>query len=154
MIISTKLADIISHCHASNILELATKYTGGTFSWHPIDLVMDKDPHAIANYVMQNDLGNIHNNIYGRWVRKFYVLLNVLCVNCVGAHISVSPPLPTHRESNKHCRRGTAMCGNSKKVSVPTSLPSQSSKTFKYSFEVPQNWADIKLLDIAAGNCH
>ena len=66
-----ELSEIILHQNISNTLELATKYTDGIFSWRPIDLVMDKDPHAVANYVMQNDLGHAHNNKYSRCAMQF-----------------------------------------------------------------------------------
>ena len=54
-----------------SILEFLCKYDTGNTKWHPISLVKKDDPHSVANYIMQNDLGEAANSIYRRWARLF-----------------------------------------------------------------------------------
>ena len=68
-----ELTAIISHRIASGVLELAVRYSDGIYSWHPIDLCITEDAQAVANYVLQNDIGKTYNDCYGHWDRKFYV---------------------------------------------------------------------------------
>ena len=64
---SRDIETIIGHRFVSGILKLKVVYsTGRTRSgkeWHPISLVKIKDAPAVANYVLQNDFGMIHNDI-------------------------------------------------------------------------------------------
>ena len=52
-----ELKAIEGHRHMSGILELIVSYKTNETSWHPIDLVKYDDPQAVAQYVLQNDLG-------------------------------------------------------------------------------------------------
>ena len=61
-----ELDEIISHRTTTGILELAVKYSDGIYSWHPIDLVIVEDAQAVANYVLQHDIGKTNNDRYGR----------------------------------------------------------------------------------------
>ena len=69
--LAAELHSITDHRYLTGILELRVEYSNGDQSWHPIDLVKDEDPHAVANYILSNDLGTVCNNIHNRWVRLF-----------------------------------------------------------------------------------
>ena len=69
--LSAEIEAIIDHRYLGGILEFNLEYTNGDMSWHPITAVMDEDPHATANYIIDNDLGPVSNGIHGRWARKF-----------------------------------------------------------------------------------
>ena len=66
-----EISQIIKHQFNGGILEFLCKYDTGNTEWHPISLVKKDDPHSVANYIMQNDLGEAANNIYRRWARLF-----------------------------------------------------------------------------------
>ena len=66
-----ELDSIIDHRHLSGILELKVLYKTNEQSWHPIEMVKNDDPHAVAQYVMNNDLGKISNGQHRRWARAF-----------------------------------------------------------------------------------
>ena len=66
-----ELEAIEDHRHMSGILELLVSYKTNETSWHPIDLVKYDDPQAVAQYVLQNDLGRISNGKHRRWARAF-----------------------------------------------------------------------------------
>ena len=66
-VLSAELKAIIDHIYLSGIIELQVKYTNGDLSWNPIDLIKDEDPHCVAVYVLNNDLGKVSNGIHRRW---------------------------------------------------------------------------------------
>ena len=47
------------------------KYTNGDLSWHPMDLIKDEEPQAVALYVLSNDLRKVSNGIHRPWARSF-----------------------------------------------------------------------------------
>ena len=55
--------------HNGGILEFLCKYDNGNTEWHPLELVKADDQWSVANYVMQNDLGDRANQIHRRWAR-------------------------------------------------------------------------------------
>ena len=64
--------DIIEdHRHLPGVLELYVSYDTANkdindASWHPIDLVKDEDPQAVAQYILSNNLKRISNGIHRR----------------------------------------------------------------------------------------
>ena len=47
------------HRYLAVILEVKVDYINGEQSLGPIGLIKDENPHAVANYVMFNDLGPV-----------------------------------------------------------------------------------------------
>ena len=70
--LAAELHSITNHRCLAGVLEFKVEYSNGDLSWHPIDLVKDEDPHAVANYIIKNDLGPVYNNIHNRWARLFF----------------------------------------------------------------------------------
>ena len=64
--LSANFKEIIDHRSSNSILELKVEYTDGEVEWHPLNLIEDEDPHAAANYIIDNDTGPISNIIHGR----------------------------------------------------------------------------------------
>ena len=62
--LAVELAAIIFHCTVSGVPELEVEYNDGEQDWYQIDLVMNEDPQATAQYVTQNDLGKVFNDKY------------------------------------------------------------------------------------------
>ena len=62
----TEITSILAHQFNGGKLEFLCKYSDGSTEWHPIDLVKGDDPYSVANYIMQNDLGQRTNDIYRR----------------------------------------------------------------------------------------
>ena len=69
--LSAEIVLLLNHRYAAGILEFQTEYSNGDKQWHPIDLIKDKDPYAVANYALSHDLGPISNGKYRRWDRSF-----------------------------------------------------------------------------------
>ena len=67
----TEIKSITDHYYISGIIEFNLKYTNGDTSWNPVSLVKDENPHAVAYYVVRNDLGLISNEIHQHWAREF-----------------------------------------------------------------------------------
>ena len=65
------LYSILNHRTTNGVLELEVEYTSGDTDWLYFTLVQNEDPHACADYVMNNDFGKIFNSKYRRWARKF-----------------------------------------------------------------------------------
>ena len=154
---------IVNNRYLNGILELEVMYTTGDCEWHPISLVQDEDPHAVANYVMKTDLGTILNGKYRRWARKFLrslrrAMRRFFKVDTRGFQ---SNSFPTRTDSvitpaNVQARRRAARAAKAtaaKKVTTskrkaPTGNNRQMG-TFKYGIEVPRKWADVVRLDRA-----
>jgi hypothetical protein len=62
---------INNHRTTNGVLELEVEYCSGDTEWIHFKVVQDEDPHACADYVMNNDFGKIFNSKYRRWARKF-----------------------------------------------------------------------------------
>ena len=62
---------ITYHRYLVDILELKVEYTHGKQSWYPIGLVMNKDPRAVSNYIISNNLGPVSNGTHRCWARLF-----------------------------------------------------------------------------------
>ena len=63
---------ITDHRIAGGVLELQIQYSTGDdyyedFEWHPIGLVKDKDPYAVAKYVINNNFGDVHSSKQHCW---------------------------------------------------------------------------------------
>ena len=75
-----ELVTITDHRYAGGILELEVEYSTGEHTWHPISMVQDADPHGIAHYVMNNDLGKISNGKQEPFSALYKVLFAMLDV--------------------------------------------------------------------------
>ena len=135
----------------AGILKLQVEYSNGETSWHPIDLINSEDPHAVANYVIINDMGKVSNGIHRRWARAFLRVLRrtikrLRRIQSSGFESTIYDPLPkkAHSRRAKRARRAQA------EAKIPD--PPKGKRNFKYGLEVPKNWMDIKRLDAAAGN--
>ena len=69
--LTAELEAIVDDRYLVGALELQVPCTNRDPSWHPIDLVKDDEPHAVANYVLSNVLGIVSNGIHHRWARSF-----------------------------------------------------------------------------------
>ena len=69
--LAAELDTIVDDRYLAGVLELQVRYTNGDLSWHPIDLIKNEEPQAVANYVLSNDLGMVSNGIHRRWARSF-----------------------------------------------------------------------------------
>ena len=74
-----EISKIIKHQFKGGILEFSCKYDTGNTEWHPISLVKTDDPHSVANYIMQNDLGKAANNIHRQWAGLFLRTVRRVC---------------------------------------------------------------------------
>ena len=53
----TELPAITKYYVISDVLELEYFYSNGGYSYYSVDVVTSKDPQAVTNYVLPNDLG-------------------------------------------------------------------------------------------------
>ena len=65
---------ITDHFIAGGVLELQIQYSTGDdyyddYEWHLIGLVKDKDPYAVAKYVINNNFGDVHSSKQHRWAQ-------------------------------------------------------------------------------------
>ena len=156
---SRDLQLVLGHRYVSNVLELLVKYSTGNGvedeEWHPIGLVKDEDPHAVAQYVLHNDLGPVETGKHRRWARAFLRSLKVtlrrmrrVCTRSFESRTFVpNPKKPTRGphlsyQQKFSMRRAQKTQGASKK----------SRNEFKYGIEVPRNWRDIICIDKESGN--
>ena len=160
-----ELDSIVNNRYLSGILELEVLYSTGDSEWHPISLVQDEDPHAVANYVMNTDLGTILNGKYRRWARKFLrslrrAMRRFFKVNHGGfqsntfdqrADSVITPDSVRVRRRAARAAHATAATKNSSKRKAPAGNNKQMGH-FKYGVEVPREWADVVRLDRASGS--
>ena len=59
-----EITKILQHQYNGGILEFLCKYDSGSTEWHPIELIKADDSWSVANYIMQNDLGDRANQIH------------------------------------------------------------------------------------------
>ena len=152
---------ITDHRLAGGVLELQIKYATGDhpyddYEWHPIGLVKDEDPYAVAKYVINNDFGDIHTSKQHRWARALLrsvrqtIRRRRRVDDLFGGFSSrtfVSTPdepsrpkdMPTHVW--KRIRRAEKSAAKTKHKAE-----------FKYGIEIPRNWTDIVRIDLASGN--
>jgi hypothetical protein len=153
------LDSIIGHRIVCRTLELLVKYSTGNGAqdeeWHPIGLVKDEDPHAVASYVMANDLGSTENGIQRRWARNFLRSLKVTlrrmrrtCNDTFDSRTFVSNPKRPTCGSHLNLKQRISM----RKAQKQDGSSKFSKSNFKYGIEVPKNWKDIIRIDKQAGN--
>ena len=152
------LDSIIDHRTVCSTLELLVKYSTGNGSmdeeWHPIGLVKDEDPHAVATYVMNTDLGQVMNGIQRRWARNFLRSLKVT-LRRMRRTCNRTFEARTFNPTAKKPTRGSHLTRKQRRSMRKLQKQKGSSKskaTFKYGIEVPKNWKDIVRIDAAAGN--
>ena len=152
---------ITDHRLAGGVLELQIKYATGDhyyddYEWHPIGLVKDEDPYAVAKYVINNDFGNIHSSTQHRWARAMLRSVRQTIrrrrrVDDLFGGFSSQTFVPTPAEPSrpkdvppnvwKRIRRAEKKAAKRKHKA-----------DFKYGIEIPRNWTDIVRIDLAAGN--
>jgi hypothetical protein len=52
-----EIVQIVRHRCVEGILELEVQYSSGAHEFHPIALLKEEDPHAVAEYILKTDLG-------------------------------------------------------------------------------------------------
>ena len=62
-----EITKVLQHQYNGGTLEFLCKYDSGNTEWHPLELVKADDPWSVANYIMQNNLGDCANQIHQRW---------------------------------------------------------------------------------------
>ncbi len=117
-------------------------------------MVKNEDPHAVANYIINNDLGEKCNNIHNRWARLFLRslqrTLRRLCQSDIlGFEATTFNPVPSIK---KQCSRRYAKAAKTTKEAGNAASGQRRKRAFKFGIEVPKTWADILRLDAAAGN--
>ena len=143
-VLSAELLSIVDHRYLSGIIELQVKYINGDFSWHPMDLIKDEDPQAVAVYVLSNDLGKVSNGIHRRWARSFLRALKrtIRRIKKVDFyHIESSTCDPT---VSKKVRQMKSKKPRLAQTNKPIPVPPKGKRTFKHGLEVPKNWKDIR----------
>ena len=145
-----ELHSILGHRFIAGILELQVSYETGNLEWHPLELVKDVDPHAVANYVLTNDLGMFSNTKQRRWARAFLrsvkrTIRRLRRSHFFGFDATTHFPTPKKRRSRRANRE------NEQKEEKKQQGPKRTG-TFKYGLEVPKNWKDLLRIDEAAGN--
>ena len=148
-VLSAELAAIVAHRFLPGILEVQVEYTNGDTSWHPIELIKNEDPCAIADYVINNDLGKIPNGKHRRWARTllctlrqtFKRLHRVQFYGCESTTYDHMPKI-AHSHRAKWSRRAQA------ETTIPN--PPKGKRDFKSGLKVPKNWMNIKRLDDVA----
>ena len=151
-VLSAELDSIVDHRYLSGIIELRVKYTNGDLSWHPMDLIKDENPHCVAVYVLNNDLGNISNGIHRRWARTFLRALKRTIRRMKQVDFSFIESSTYDPVVSKKARRQQAKRARRAQAEKPIPVPPKGKRTFKHGLEVPKNWKDIKRIDDAAGN--
>ena len=153
------LESIEDHRSLNGVLELLVKYSTGDseddHEWHPIGLIKDEDPHAVANYVLTNDLGSVDNGIQRRWARSFMRALKTtlrrMRRTCNGTFSSRTfVPNPKRPTRARHLSRRQKISMRRAEIDKGRSKPRPCE--FKYGIEVPRNYKDILRIDKASGN--
>ena len=94
------------------VLDLQVEYTNGDLSWHPIDLVKYEELQAVANYILDNDVGMIPNGIHRRWARSFLRALkcaikSIKCVDFYDLEASTFDPGISRKARRKYTKRAS-----------------------------------------------
>ena len=150
------LYSINNHRTTNGVLEFEIEYTSGDTDWLYFNLVQSEDPHACADYVMNNDLGKIFNSKYRRWARKFLrsvrrTMRRMFRVRYDGFNSRYFTPKPT--APIIHCRRVAHSKKEKKRRNVKKAANTNKQMgTFKYGLPVPKKWSDVIRLDKAAGD--
>ena len=151
-VLSAELEAIVDHRYLSGIIEFQVKYTNGDLSWHPIDLIKDENPHCVAVYVINNDLGKISNGIHRRWARTFLRALKRTIRRMKKVDFNYIESSTYDPVVSKKARRHVVKRARRAQAGKPIPVPPKGKRTFKHGLEVPKNWKDIKRIDDAAGN--
>ena len=151
-VLSAELEAIVDHRYLSGIIEFQVKYTNGDLSWHPIDLIKDENPHCVAVYVINNDLGKISNGIHRRWARTFLRALKRTIRRMKKVDFNYIESSTYDPVVSKKARRHVIKRTRRAQAEKPIPVPPKGKRTFKHGLEVPKNWKDIKRIDDAAGN--
>ena len=133
------------------------KYDSGNTEWHPLELVKADDPWSVANYVMQNYLGDRANQIHRRWARVLLrsvrrVRRRIKQSNTFSFYASTYHPTNKKLRSRRCCKlRRTA---NDKDTLDSKENPELLRYTTKieYGHAVPRKWKDILRIDIMNKN--
>ena len=151
-ILSAELEVIMDHRYLSGVMEQQVKYTNGDLSWHPIDLIKDENPHFVAVYVLNNDLGKVSNGIHRCWARTLFRALKCTIRRMKKVEFSCVESTTYNPVVSKKARRQHAKQARLAHAQKPIPVPPMKKRTFKHGLEVPKNWKDIKRMDDAAGN--
>ena len=153
------LESIIDHRYVSNTLELLVKYSTGNrdedVEWHPIGLVKDEDPHAVAQFVLNTDLGPVETGKHRRWARAFLRSLKVtlrrmrrVCNRSFDSRTYVPNPKRPTRGAHLNHKQKVAM----RRAQKAKGKAKKTRNEFKYGIEVPRSWRDIIRIDTENGN--
>ena len=148
-----ELHSILGHRFIAGILEMQVSYETGDLEWHLLELVKDVDVHAVANYVLTNDLGKLSNTKHRRWARAFLRSIKRTIRRLRRSHFfgfvaTTHFPTPKKRRSRRATKSDRE---NDQKEEKKQQGPKRTG-TFKYGLEVPKNWKDLLRTDEAAGN--
>jgi hypothetical protein len=146
---------IVSHRCVDGILELEVEYSSGDKEFHPIALLKEEDPHAVAEYVLRTDLGRHLNTIHRRWARSFLRVVRRAMRRLFRVNHGSIPCPPSvdmgHISSSRGIKRQRLLTIRRQKKKKPGRNNRQQG-TFKYGLEVPRTWKDVLRIDKAAGN--
>ncbi len=166
---------ILGWRYADGMLELEVEYSSGETKWHPYSMVQDEDPHAVAEWVLDTDLGTVLNGRHRRWARKFLrsVKRTMRRMHRTSwfQNVSASFASEVHPETDdktsiseenldfiptRSTRRADAAAsgtGNSQKKRKPKCKNSNKQMgNFKYGLEVPSHFKRAVQIDHAANN--
>ena len=59
--LSAEIVSLLNHRYTAGILKFQTEYSNGENLGNPINLIKDEEPHDVANYVLNHELGPISN---------------------------------------------------------------------------------------------
>ena len=152
---------ITDHRIAGGVLELELKYATGDdshddYEWHPIGLVKDEDPYAVAKYVMNNDFGSIHTSRQHRWARALLRSVRQTIrrrrrVDDLFGGFTSQTFVPTPDEPSRPKNVSPNVWKRTRRAEKKAAKRKHKAE-FKYGIEIPRNWADIVRIDLAAGN--
>ena len=136
---------IIDHRYVAGVLELQVSYTDGSKSWHPLSLIKTEDPSAIADFVLNNDLGKVSNGIHRRWARAYQRSLRRAIRRLRRVHFFGFESTTYRPSKKKNSRRAK----RARRAMTDSPVPSKkaSKRVLKYGLEVPRSWKDILRID-------
>ena len=161
-----EIVAIKQHRDSEGMLEMQVLYSTGELEWHPMSLIKEEDPHAVAHYLLDADLGDkAMNSRHKRWARKFLrdlkkTMRRMFRVDYDGYQITVhdSPEqtLQSRRSTmNANSSRAAASQKKRRQQSGKRKKPGKNNRSmgnYKYGVRVPKNWKEARALDKANGD--
>ena len=99
-------------------------------------MIKDEDPHCVAVYVINNDLGKVSNGIHRCWVRPFLRALKRTIRRMKKVEFSLIESTTYDPVVSKKLRRQHAKQARLAHAQKPIPVTPMKKRTFKYGLEV------------------